>query len=59
MTFCKFRDIIEKMETENSVFKIPGLNEACNFESINNVSEVYKELNRINEEIEECRLRNS
>ncbi|MDO5474773.1 MAG: hypothetical protein Q4F61_00075 [Candidatus Saccharibacteria bacterium] len=47
------------METENSVFKIPGLNEACNFESINNVSEVYKELNRINEEIEECRLRNS
>ncbi|MBQ6313311.1 hypothetical protein IJI29_00355 [Candidatus Saccharibacteria bacterium] len=49
------------METENSTFKIPGLErkEAYNFDSVYNISEVYQELNKINEEIEECRLKNS
>ena len=61
MTFYSFRDIIKRMETENSTFKIPALEkkEAYNFDSVYNISEVYQELNKINEEIEECRLKNS
>ena len=56
------------METDNTVFKIPGFErqKAYNFEAIDEspkvyekVSDIYEELKAINEEIERCRLRNS
>lgn len=49
------------MDIDRSVFQIPmvGQKKAPVFETADKTSEIYQELNAINEEIEACRLRNS
>lgn len=49
------------MQNDSSTFKIPSFakREAYNFDATKETFEIYKELNAIAEEIEECRLRNS
>ncbi|MBR0479665.1 hypothetical protein IJJ49_00100 [Candidatus Saccharibacteria bacterium] len=48
------------MNDSYGVFKIPSFakREAYNFESTKESFEIYQELNKIAEELEECRLRN-
>lgn len=50
------------METENSVFRIPKVEQeekTQNHEIVEKVSDVFAELDAISKEIEVCRLRNS
>ena len=49
------------MQRDSSVFQVPGLaskQPAGGFAVAEDFSEIYKELNAIAEEIEQCRLRN-
>ncbi len=48
------------MDQEKQIFKIPsfGKEPVYNFEATDKSFEIYKELNKISEEIEECRSRN-
>ena len=49
------------MQNNSSVFQIPetAKREAFAFDGAREAYEIYKELNEIAEEIEQCRLRNS
>ncbi len=49
------------MQKDYSVFPIPSFvkREAYNFDTSTENLEIYRELNQIAEELEECRLRNS
>ncbi len=49
------------MQNNSSTFKIPSFakREVYNFDTPKETLEIYKELNAIAEEIEECRSRNS
>ncbi len=49
------------MQEDSSMFKIPSFakREVYNFDGTAEDFALYQELNRISEEIEQCRLRNS